>query len=156
LIVAVARFPRHAATHVVLRVRTALRRRRLDAALAAGADPWSAADLMIRASQLSSLSARQEIAAALDELVKRAWENRVASPYLRIRCDVVLEQHDMLLELAAQLREPAPVSVEIVATLAWLAQDESSPVFVGGSPPAGVAETAARCDCALRRDGERL
>jgi hypothetical protein len=69
---------------------------------------------------------------------------------------VVLEQRDTLLELAARLREPAPVSVDVVATLAWLVKDESSPVFVGGNPPAGVADTAARCGCAISRASERL
>jgi hypothetical protein len=44
---------------------------------------------------------------------------------------VVRDERDILLELAAQLREPAPVSVTVLATLAWLALDESSPVYVG-------------------------
>jgi hypothetical protein len=89
-------------------------------------------------------------------LVVLAEQNRVVSHHIRIRHGVVVEQRDALLELAAQLHEPAPVSVAVVATLAWLAQDRTSPVFVGGSPPAGVAETAARCGSALRRDSERL
>jgi hypothetical protein len=111
---------------------------------------------MLRASRLSSLRGRQEIATALDELVACAEEDRAVSPYLRIRCAVVLEQRDSLLQFAAQLREPAPVSVAVVATLTWLALDASSPVYVGGTPPAGLAETAARCGSALRRDNERL
>jgi hypothetical protein len=48
------------------------------------------------------------------------------------------------------------MNVAVVATLAWLAHDESSPVYVGGNPPAGLAATAARCGCVIRRDGERL
>jgi hypothetical protein len=127
----VARFPRRAPTRQVVKVRAALRRRRLDAALAAGADPWSAAELMLRASRLTSLTARQEIATALQELVTLAKQHRAVSPYVRIRYRVVIEHRDILLELAAQLREPAPVSVTVVATLAWLALDESSPVYVG-------------------------
>jgi hypothetical protein len=111
---------------------------------------------MLRASRLSSLTGRREIATALEELVTLAERDRAVLPYVRIRCGVVLEQRDSLLQLAAQLREPAPVSVAVVATLAWLASDESSPVYVGGTPPAGVAETASRCDSAVRRDGERL
>ena len=152
----VARFPRRAPTRKVVGLRAALRRPQLDAELAAGADPWSAADLMLRASRLSSLTGRRAIATALEGLVTLAEQNRAASSYIRIRRGVVLDQRDTLLELAAQLREPAPVSVAVVATLAWLALDESSPVFAGGTPPAGVAETAARCDSALRRDRERL
>jgi hypothetical protein len=152
MIAGVARVPRRALTRRAVGLWAHLRRRRLDAALAAGADPWSAADLMLRASRLSSLSERREIAAALEALLALAEQDRAVSPGLRIRCAVVLEQRDTLLELAARLREPAPVSVAVVATLAWLAQDESSPAYIGGTPPAGVADTAARCDCAVRDD----
>ena len=111
---------------------------------------------MLRASRLSSLSERREIAAALEALLTLAEQDRAVSRRLRIRRAVVLEQRDTLLELAARLREPAPVSVAVVATLAWLARDESSPVYIGGTPPAGVADTAARCGCAVRGDSERL
>ena len=165
MIVSVARFPRWVLTRHAARLRARTRRRRLDAALAVGADPWSAADLMLRASRLSSWRGRQEIAAELEALVLFAEHNRAVmrgsqprplSPCLRIRCGVVLEQRDRLLELAARLREPAPMSVAVVATLAWLARDESSPVYVSGNPPADVAVTAARCGRALRRDSERL
>ena len=99
----------------------------------------------------------------LETLVSRAEHRRAVmpgsqprpfSPCLRIRCDVVLEQRDTLLELAVRLREPEPVSVAVVATLAWLAQDESSPVYVGGIPPASLAGTATSCGCAIRRAGE--
>jgi hypothetical protein len=151
---AVARFPRRRLTRQAVRLRARLRRRRLDAALAAGADPWSAADLMLRASRLSSRPVRQETAAALEALVLFAEHNRrvlpssqkrVFAPCLQIRCEVVREQRETLLALAARLREPEPVSVAVAATLAWLAQDASSPVFVGGTPPTGMAETTARC-----------
>ena len=165
MVVSVARLPRWVFTRHAARLRARMRRRQLDAALAGGADPWSAADLMLRASHLTSWPGRQEIAAELEALVLFAEHNRAVkpssqprplSPCLRIRCGVVLEQRDRLLELAARLREPAPVNVAVVATLAWLARDESSPVYVGGNPPAGVAVTAARCGCAVTRDGDRL
>ena len=158
MIVAVARFPRRLLGRQLVRLRARLRRRRLDVALAAGADPWSAAELMLRASQLSSLQARQETAAALEDLVIFAQHNRAVmpssqnrplSPCLRIRCAAVLEQRDTLLELAARLREPAPVSVAVLATLAWLARDESSPVYVGGNPAEALADTADRCGSAV-------
>ena len=162
---AVARFPRRAPARQILRLRAAVRRRRLDAALARGADPWSSAELMVRAARLSSLAGRQETAAALEKLVLFAEHNRTVmpcsqprplSPCLRIRCGVVREQRDTLLELAARLRQPAPVSVTVVATLARLVKDESSPVYVGGNPPAGVSDTAARCGRAISRAVERL
>lgn len=156
MIACVARVPRRALTRRVVGLWAHVRRRRLDAALAAGADPWSAPDLMMRASRLSSLSERRAIAATLETLLALAEQDRAVSPRLRIRCAVVLQQRDTPLELAARLRETAPVSVAVVATLAWLTQNESSPVFVGGTSPAGVADTAARCDCAVRGDSERL
>ena len=156
MIAVVGRFPRRILARQAVRLRARLRRRRLDDALAPGADPWSAADLMFRVSRVSSLPGRREIAAALEGLVILAEQDRAASPYLRIRRGVVLDQRDTLLELAAHLREPEPVSVAVVATLAWLAKDGASPLYVGGTNPAGVAHTAALCGCALRRDRERL
>jgi hypothetical protein len=165
VIVAVARFPRHVLSRQAIKLCARVRHRGLDAALAGGADPWGAADLMLRASRLSSLPRREETARALETLVSFAEHNRAVipssqnrafSPCLRIRCGVVLEQRDTLLALAARLREPAPVSVGVVATLEWLAHDESSPVFVGGNPPAGLAGVAARCGCAISRPSERL
>ena len=156
MIAVVGRFPRRLLTRQAVKLRVRLRRRRLDGALAAGADPWGAADLMLRASRLSSLPGRREIAASLEALIILAEQDRPASPYLRIRRRVVLDQRDALLELAAHLREPQPVSVAVVATLAWLAKDWASPVYVGGNDPAGVADTAALCGSALRRDRERL
>jgi hypothetical protein len=164
VIATVARFPRWALSRDAARLRARLRRRQLDAALAGGADPWSAADLMLRASRLSSWPGRQEIAAELETLVGLAERNRAVmpssqprplSPCLRIRCAVVLEQRERLLELAGRLREPEPMNVAVVATLAWLARDEASPVYEGGNPPAGVAATATRCGRVMRRDGER-
>jgi hypothetical protein len=162
---AVAQLPRHASTRQAVRLRARLRRRRLDDALAGGADPWSSPDLMLRASQLSSPAVRRETAATLEQLVGLAERNRPVmprsqprafAPCLRIRCGVVLEHRDTLLALAARLREPAPVSVAVVATLAWLVRDESSPAYAGGNPPAGLADVVARCACALSRDSERL
>ena len=160
----VAHFPRWVLTRHAARLRVRLRSRRLDAALAGGADPWSAGDLMLRASRLCSWPARQEIAAELETLVALAERNRAVvpssqprplSPCLRIRREVVLEQRERLLALAARLRDPEPMNVVVVATLSWLARDEASPVYEGGNPPAGVAATAARCGCVMRRDSER-
>lgn len=133
-----------------MRLDVRVRHRRFDAALAAGADPWSSPQLMLRAAQLSARPERLRIAAALEDLVLLAAQDRPLSPYLRIRSPVVLEQRETLFDLAAQLRRPEPVGVAVVATLAWLAWDESSPVYVGGRAPAEIAVTAARCEYAVR------
>jgi hypothetical protein len=85
MIEGVAQVPRRALTRRAVGLWAHVRRRRLDAALAAGADPWSAADLMVRASRLSSLSERREIAAALEALLALAEQDRAVSPRLRGR-----------------------------------------------------------------------
>jgi hypothetical protein len=63
---------------------------------------------------------------------------------------VVLDERDGIVEIAARLREPAPVRVAIVAGLAVLAWDRSSPVFASGRPAAGVGGTVRSCADALR------
>ena len=127
------------------RMRAFRRRRRLDAALARGTDPWSAGELMVRAAWLSSLSERQTVASGLEALVALAERQRPASPYLKVRHAVVLEQRESLLALAKRIRQAAPVEVAVVAQLVVLLTDSSSPVFAGGNHPDGLAETTSRC-----------
>jgi hypothetical protein len=122
-----------------------LRRSQLDGELAHGADPWSAADLMVRASRLSSLSERRKLAAGLSELVSLAEQQRTASPYIAVRHHVVLEQRESLLALAERLGQPAPVDVPVVAEVALLLSDPSSPVYQGGTDPQGLADVTVRC-----------
>ena len=126
-------------------MRACLRRPSLDVALSQGADPWSAGDLMERATQLGSLSERQRIASGLLALVALAEHQRPASPYLKVRHRAVLEQRESLLALAERLRQPAPVAVAVVAQLVVLLTDSSSPVFEGGEHPDGLAEVTSRC-----------
>ena len=126
-------------------MRARLRHPQLDAALAQGADPWSAGELMVRAAQLSSLSERQTVASGLKALVALAEHQRPASPYLKVRHAVVLEQRESLLALAERLRQAAPVEVAVVAQLVVLLTDSSSPVFAGGNHPDGLAEATSRC-----------
>jgi hypothetical protein len=104
---------------------------------------------MVRASRLSSLSERQTLAAGLLELVSVAEHKRRSSPYIGIRHHVVLEQRDSLLALAERLRQPAPVDVAVVAQIAVLLTDPSSPVYQGGKRPQGLAAVTVRCLQAL-------
>ncbi len=106
---------------------------------------------MARAVQLGALPHRRKVGAGLVGLVELAERRRPASPYLRVRHGVVLEQREALLELAARLGQPAPVEVAVVAQLTLLLADPTSPVLVGGSDPAGLEELTARC---LDRVGE--
>jgi hypothetical protein len=88
--------PRGAVGWRLARIRAARRRRRLDAALAEGADPWSAGELMVRAARLGSYAERRKIAAGLDALLdlaalqQRRSSNHMVRPSLswsiRNRC----------------------------------------------------------------------
>jgi hypothetical protein len=141
----VARLPQTWAGWRRAGIRARLRRFRLDIALAHGADPWSTPELMVRASRLSSLSERRTLAAGLLELVSVAEHKRRSSPYIDIRHHVVLEQRESLLALAERLGRPAPVNVAVVAEIAVLLCDPSSPVYEGGKRPQGLAVVTARC-----------
>jgi hypothetical protein len=79
------------------------------------------------------------------ELVSLAEHQGRSSPYVSVRQKVVLEQREPLLALAARLEEPAPVAVPVVARIALLLSDPSSPVYQGGTHPRGLADVAARC-----------
>lgn len=122
-----------------------LRRFQLDRALAQGVDPWSDAELMLRASRLGSLAERRRLAVGLMELVSLAEHQRRSSPYVSVRPQVVLDQREPLLALADRLGEPAPVAVTVVARIALLLSDPLSPVYQGGSHPRGLAEVTVRC-----------
>jgi hypothetical protein len=135
----------------------------IDAALAAGTDPWRSAELLARAVELTALEDRRKLAAALDELVTRAHAGRQGRPYRRLRRRrpaapfptlrrrEVLEQRDGLLALASRIGAPAPVPVSVVARLMLLLCDGSSPVFVAGGPADGLATTVSDCLDALDR-----
>jgi hypothetical protein len=141
----VALLPRGVLPRQFARIRARLRRRELDAALAEGRDPWSSSELIARAAHLGAPSERRQLATALERLVALAEHRHRMSPYVRIRRRAVLDQREPLLALATRLRDPAPIDVALLAQLALLAWDESSPVFVDGRPAAALAETTARC-----------
>jgi hypothetical protein len=148
----IALVPRSAAGRRLAKIRAFFRGARLDAALAGGADPWSDGDLMARAGRLSSLSQRRHVAAGLVALVALADQQRSGSPFLAVRHRVVHEQRESLLALAERLGEPAPVEVAVVAQLALLLSDSSSPVYAGGEDPHGLAEATSRCLQSLSDD----
>jgi hypothetical protein len=136
----------------LVRVRAWRRRAELDLALAKGADPWSSPELLVRASQLGSLSERRKVGAGLYALVAVARRQQRSSPFLEVRHRAVLEQRGALVALAQRLLRPAPVEVAVVAQLARLLADSSSPVYVGGSDPASLAEVTGRCLARLADD----
>ena len=141
----VSRLPQSWAGRRRVGIRARLRRGQLDHALAKGADPWSAAELLVRASRLGSLSERRTLAAGLQTLVSLADRQRKSSPYVGVRHQVVLEERDSLLALAERLGQPAPVDVPVVAQIALLLSDPWSPVYEGGKNPRRLAEVTVRC-----------
>jgi hypothetical protein len=142
----VAHLPRTIVAWQLVRARVRLRRGRLDAALAAGEDPWGSADLLVRAGQLLATGRRRMIANALDALITLAELGEHPSTYhLQVRCREVLAQREVVRSLAERLRDPAPVDVTVVARLAWLVWNGDSPAFVGGVPADGLTRTTSAC-----------
>ena len=137
--------PRTPAGRGLVHVRARLRRRRLDAALAAGCDPWGSAELIVRAAQLTTVQERRKVALALETLVRCAEQGRPLSAYLRIREPAVLCERERLLTLAARLNEPDPVPAAVMAQLEWLLWNERSPLFAGGDAPEVIGHVTERC-----------
>jgi hypothetical protein len=137
-------------SRVLATFRARVRTRRLDLALARGADPWSEGALLARAARLGSWPERRKVAAGLAELVALATHQWPASPHRNIRHHVVLDQRDSLFAFADLLDQPAPMEIAVVAKLALLLSDRTSPVYVGGRDPDALAVVLARCAQALR------
>jgi hypothetical protein len=136
------------------RLRATVRHRRLDVALAQGADPWSDGALLARAGRLGSWPGRCKVAASLAQLVALATHGWPASSFRNVRHHAVLEQRESLLALADRLAQPAPIDIAVVARLALLVSDRRSPAYVGGRDPASLAEVAARCTEAIARTSQ--
>ena len=142
---AIGPLPRGAVGWRLARIRAALRRRRVDAALAQGADPWSAGDLMARAARLGSYTERRAIAAGLTALLDlAAFQQRRTSPHM-VRHQLVLEHRESLRALSERLALPEPVDVAVVAQLELLLIDPASPVYTRGADPHRLAEVTSRC-----------
>jgi hypothetical protein len=143
----VALFPSTAVSRRLTRLRTWLHRSQLDAALTSGIDPWSDAELVVRATQLSALRTRRQLAASLEKLVMIAENPRPDPPSrcVRLRRRAVLEQRARLLALAARVRAPAPVAVAVLAHLRLLLGEASSPLYRGGAPAEGLATALNEC-----------
>jgi hypothetical protein len=119
--------------------------------LASGVDPWSDAELVIRAAELSELQARRGLAKALEKIVTTAESPRPepAMRCVRVRRRAVLEQRERLLMLAAHVRAPAPVAVAALARLRLLLGEASSPIYRGGAPADGLATAVHQCVAGL-------
>ena len=123
----------------------ALRRRRLDAALARGADPWSTGELVVRAAQLASPAERRKVSAGLTSLLDLAAFQQRRSSFSWCAIELVLEHQESLRALSERLAQPEPVDVAVVAQLELLLTDPASPVYIRGSDPHRLAEVTSRC-----------
>lgn len=127
---------------VGVRVRAALRRRSLDAVLAAGADPGSSDLLAVRAEQLASRRVREQTADALCELVvlseHAARRRRTVAGVYR---ESVRGAQDALLGLARSLRTAPCVSPRGVAQARLLLGAGTGPRYARGE--AGAVREAA-------------
>ena len=130
------RFPDHAkpttsdsnGASLPVRVRTRLRRGRLDRDLAAGADPAATPELALRAEQLVSSGERARIANALVETLGEARRNEPVTVRTRGERAAVRDSADELLSLVVRLREGGPVELRGLAITARLVDDEQSPM----------------------------
>jgi hypothetical protein len=114
---------------LVTRLRTRLRRSRLDRQLADGVDPALSAELTLRAKQLHLSTERARIANGLVEAVGDARRREPVTLQVRPQRAAVREAADDIVALAARLREDGSMSTAAVATAAWLADNKTSPVY---------------------------
>lgn len=118
---------------LLLRVRTLGRRGRLDAELAAGADPSRDPALALRARQLCGDATRRAIATTIHNLLDAAEEPPEAWPACGSRPplqrDALLAARQDLLEIARRLGGPEPIAPRTAALAAQLVWDAGSPVY---------------------------
>jgi hypothetical protein len=126
-------------------IRARLWRERLDRAQAAGAAPWSSELLLTRAAELTSPSTRSRLAGSIDALVGLAEHGAQPIAEIRIAHREVLARRDAFRALARRLRDPAPVGVAGLASLAELLWRDSSPVYDRHIGPGAVEEALRRC-----------
>ena len=107
---------------LVTRIAVRMRRNRLDAALAQGADPRDSQALGLRASQLRSPAMRECLAAALAGAVADARTGQPATVEHPQRGET-RACADQLMALAARLRSHQPVDARGVAVVALLVND---------------------------------
>jgi hypothetical protein len=115
---------------LALRIRTRLRRNRLDSELARGVDPTASAELGLRAAQLRSASGRRELANALVETVGDARGPNLGAFRMKRRRQhaAIREAADDVQALVTRLRDGEPIDVRGAAMTARLLNDGASPL----------------------------
>jgi hypothetical protein len=114
------------------RMRTRWRRKQLDEALSAGADPGTSAELSVRASQLRSEPVRTELASTLVDALDAGRARGVLKVGSRPRRAALERNLDELVPLVERLCERGPVDVRGAAMTARLVSDTQSPLYRKG------------------------
>jgi hypothetical protein len=135
-----------------LRIRTRLRRGRLDGQLAEGADPAASAELGFRATQLRSTAERARIANALVDTLGDARRGEPMTLRTRPQRAVVHDAADDILALVARLRDEREVAPRGAAMAARLADDGRSPMRRHDAGDLREAVGAARSALDARRE----
>jgi hypothetical protein len=123
---------------------------RLDRSLAAGTPPESDVLLALRAERLARPSTREELAAAVQRLVREATEPQHGfsrAPSLAVLSRVARARSE-LESLVEQLLAPVPVSARGVALVEILLRDGTGPLF--------RYESTADLALQVRRAGDAL
>jgi hypothetical protein len=126
------------------RIRTRLRRNRLDDELARGADPGATAQLSLRAAQLRSHKERSRLANALVETLGEARRGEPVTLRVRPQRAEVRASADDLLALVARLRDGQPIDVRGAAMTALLVDHSASPLRRDGGQDLQQELRAAR------------
>src|SRR5262245_8113061 len=130
--------------HPLLALSVLLRRRSLDADLAAGIDPDSSPALALRAAQLTAASERRSLARSLEGLLSSAARPHGAiTSAIPVRRDAVLDAKPEILGLAGELAADAPVNPRGVAMVRCMLTNGDSP-FYSGEHSVGKAAAAAQ------------
>ncbi len=134
--------------NLAVRIRTRVRRSRLDRQLAEGADPAASAELEHRATQLGSTAERARIANALVEALGDARRGEPMTLRTRPQREVVRDAADDILTLVLRLRDDRPVAPQGVARAARLAEDRSGPMYRhdAGDLPEAVSSALSALD----------
>jgi hypothetical protein len=131
---------------LAVRVRTHLRRDRIDDELARGADPAARAELGLRAAQLRSAAGRRRVANELVETLGDARGPNLGAFRMKTRRQhaAIRESADDLLALVVRLRDDQRIDVRGAAMTAVLLNDGASPLHRGSAPELRQALRAAR------------
>jgi len=117
-----------------MRLYVALRRSKLDRALARGEDPVAQRALSVRAGQLASPTGRARVAAALERALEASCGRRVLTAAVAPDPTALRRNRSLLLDLVDRLRSPEPVAAAGVARLLVLLRDGCSPLYLPAPP----------------------